>query len=251
MWLTTIINGVSSFSASTGAYNGWIGRTNAAPSSGCTTGSNGSYTVSTSGWCKGGAAQAGSAPGDRGGGFNFWVGVQDFTGITSDGTYLYIANTNNYRIDKFTLSGVWSGGVLPSKNTYTNVWSTVPATVASWNTGGCDRPRGLWTDGTNIYGTNYNDCAVGWGYSPFVYKLDVSTGNVVGWQGAILPSNLPSGGEAGCAGASGSTPGWCQGGGSMTSYKMGQFSEARGVTGDAYYIYVTDEDTNRVTRLPK
>ena len=79
---------VNSYNAATGAFNGWIGRTNAAPSSGCTVASNGQYNVSVTGWCKGGTSQESSRP-DNGGGFSFWAGTRG--GITTDGTNLYVA----------------------------------------------------------------------------------------------------------------------------------------------------------------
>lgn len=249
---------VAAYNASTGAFVGWIGRTLTAPSSGCTTASNGSYTVSTSGWCRGGTSQQASGPGDRGGGFSFWGTTLSWAatinGITSDGTYLYIANYYNQRIDKYTLAGVWQGAVLTRWNQYTNVWSSTPATVAAWNTGGCGRPRGIWTDGTYIYGVGDIDCAYQSNAGTAIFKLQISTGNIKGWHGAINPASptyTPTGGDAGCTGASISTPGWCQGGASLYNLKMGQFGDARSITGDANYIYITDITTNRVTRIPK
>ncbi len=254
---------VSSYDASTGAFNGWIGRTNAAPSSGCTTGSNGSYTVSTSGWCKGGTAQAGNSNGERGGGFYFmngWLGYYNDqstyanaganNGITSDGTNIYVSNFYNYRIDKYNLAGVWLGAARARFDLLTQVWSTNPVTVSAWNEG-CSYPRGIWTDGTYLYGTSYNPCGSGVAGSPAVFKMNLSTGSMVGWQGAILPGNSPTAGDTGCAGATTATPGWCTGGVALSNYKMGQFSEARYITGDSFYIYVTDVNTQRVTRIPK
>lgn len=259
LYVTDNINHrVSSYVASSGAFNGWIGRTNAAPSSGCTTASNGSYTVSTSGWCKGGSSQQASGPGDRGGGFSFWGTTTAWAGymngITSDGTNLYITNYYNQRIDKYSLAGAWLGAARTRWDQYTNTWSNVPATVGGWNSGGCGRPRGLWTDGTYIYGVGDQDCAYATSSGVAIFKLEISSGNVKGWQGGInptSPSYTPTGGDPGCAGASGSTPGWCQGGASLANLKLGQYYDARYISGDANYIYVTDVSTNRVTRVPK
>jgi hypothetical protein len=240
---------VSAYTAATGAFVGWIGRTNVAPSSGCTVATNGQYNVSTSGWCKGGTAQAGSQGADKGGGFFFWGGGGTTNGITSDGTYLYIANFYNNRIDKYNLNGVWQGAANSRRDQYTNAWSNTPATVASWSPIWCDYPMGLWTDGTYLYGAGNNIC--GAGGSGAVWKMDLATGKILGWQGGILPGAYPSAGDAGCAGATTSTPGWCQGGTNLVGYKLGQFSNAHFITGDSNFIYVTDRDTNRVTRLPK
>lgn len=242
---------VSAWNASTGEFKGWIGRIGSAPSSGCATGSNGSYTVSTSGWCFGGASSATSSNGgggDRGGGFYF--DGSNFGGISTDGSSIYIANFWNRRIDKYSTGGVWLGAVRPSRRTYTLVWSNDPDTVSSW-TQGCDYPRGIWTDGTRMYGVNYQDCDTGWGGTTAIWKMDLSSGNVLGWQGAINPGYSPIDGESGCAGATGTTPGWCQGGRPFIQYRLGQFSEARGVTGDNHFVYIIDSNSNKLTRLPK
>lgn len=245
---------VSAYNASTGAFIGWIGRTNTAPSSGCTPASNGSYTVSATGWCKGGTSQAGSGPGDRGGGFSFWTGNGAVNGIASDGTNLYVVNYNNYRVDKFSLAGVWLGGAYTVWNSYTNVWTNNAATVSSWSTGGCGRWRGLWTDGTNLYAAGETDCNYWWNGGVAVVKMEIATGNVKGWQGGINPNSTsysPTGGDPGCTGAVGNTPGWCQGGASLQNLKLGHYCDARSVSGDANYIYISDVCTHRITRVPK
>jgi hypothetical protein len=237
---------ISSYNATTGAFTGWIGRTNVTPSGGCTWALNASnYNVSTSGWCMGGTAQA-SPQGDKGGGFYFWPGNTTMNGITTDGTNLYVANFYNYRIDKISLNGVWLGAAYTRWDLYTVPWETNTTTVSSWGTGTGNAnfyPTGLWTDGTNIYG-NVNTGQVVW-------KMSMATGKMLGWQGGILPGGYPSAGDAGCAGATTNTPGWCQGGTTNPGYKMGQFSTSHHMSGDSNFIYVTDRDTNRVTRLPK
>lgn len=241
---------ISSYSAATGAFNGWIGRVDAAPTSGCTTASNGDYTVSTSGWCLGGtSAQATTA--DRGGGFHFWTSWWNNSGgITTDGTHLYVANFYNRRIDKFNLNGELIAATRSRDDIYTNVWETDPATLASMGSG-CGYPISLWTDGVHLYGVDAYPCArLGDAFS--VWKMNLASGQIVGWQAGINPSNLPSDGDPGCAGATGSTPGWCRGGQKMLGLTMGSFSGVAGsITGDEHYVYVTDRVGNRVTRLPK
>lgn len=111
---------------------------------------------------------------------------------------------------------------------------------------------GLWTDGTNLYGTGYSMCSYGQS-GVAVWKMNLSSGNMIGWQGGVLPGVSIVGGETGCIGASTKTPGWCQGGAAMQGFKLGQFSNAYYVTGETSgsYIYVIDANTNRVTRILK
>ncbi len=254
--LDQINNRVSSYNATTGAYNGWIGRIGTNPSSGCTYGTNGSYNVSQSGWCKGGTSTV-SALGDKGGGFYFYDLPSTRTtrggGITTDGTYLYITNQYNIRIDKYTLAGVYQGSVNSrfdgGLSAYTQTWTTNTTTLASWVASGCSYPMSLWTDGSNIYGGGRYSCSSGNG--PAVWKMNLSTGTMIGWQGAIYSSAAPTAGDAGCPGATNTTPGWCQNGGTTSGYRMGQYSGILGVTGDSHFIYVSDDNSHRVTRIPK
>ena len=75
---------------------------------------------------------------------------------------------------------------------------------------------------------------------------------MIGWRGGVDSSLPPSGGDAGCAGASGFTPGWCTGGRPSIGVKLGQFSGYYGqVIGDEHYLYYTDQVGNRLTRIPK
>lgn len=237
------------YNAVTGAFMGWIGRTNSAPSSGCTVASNGSYNVSTSGWCMGGTSQA-SSVNDRGGGFYFWGGKRG--GLTTDGTHLYIGNFYNIRIDKITLAGVWTGAYSTRQDIYVREFSNDPATVASWGGSGCSYPTGVHvgTDGY-IYGVNYNSCN-GNGTAGSAWKINATTGLMYGWKGGIMAGNSPSGGETGCTGATNTTPAWCQGGRAQTGYKLGQFSSnAYQISGDEHFIYISDQDNNRLIRIPK
>jgi sugar lactone lactonase YvrE len=251
---------VSSYDAATGAFKGWIGRVN----TGSCTGSinNGQYVVANT-WCKGTATSTTSGQGDKGGGFYFWTGWR--TGIATDGRILYVANFFNYRIDAFDLTtGNFKAAALTRLMTYTNGWTNNPATLASYaNIGGCDYPTGLWVDGTgNLYGMAMYSCNT-LNSSSAVYKMTIgnpwptapatiSGGNIVGYQSALDPNNPPTGGDPGCAGATNTTPGWCQGGRMNIGFKLGQPSlNSFGITGDANYVYITDEDSHRVTRIPK
>ncbi|MBS1963527.1 MAG: hypothetical protein JST04_15030 [Bdellovibrionales bacterium] len=241
---------IDSFNATTGAYNGWIGAVNTAPSGGCTTATvTAGYQVSTSGWCTGGLSRA-SIGGtmDKGGGFYFYDGRD---GITTDGTYLYVANSGNSRIDKISLAGAYIGSTStrPDAN-YSVSWTNNATTLATFYSWVSNAPMGIWTGGTYIYGAAYNPSGTG-GAGYIVFKLDKTSGNMIGWQGNV--GTQPTGGDTGCSSTAPSTatPGWCQGGAGAAGYTLGKFSNATSVSGDANFIYVNDEGNHRVTRLPK
>jgi hypothetical protein len=237
---------VASYSATSGAFEGWIGRENATPTS-CSGGAtsvtrtyNGNNYVYTNGWCMGGSAQSAINGADPGGGFN-----NNGTAAT-DNTYLYVANQGNGRIDKFNLSsGQYVASMRSRPDLYTSGWETSPTNYGndSWQLD----PFGMWTDGVNLYAT------IG---SYYVAKYSLQTGNVVGWKGAIAAgASLVA--PADCVGATGFTPDWCQSspgssnGAMATSLFMGGFNNSNFVTGDANYIYISDSNNNRITRLPK
>jgi hypothetical protein len=258
-------NRVSSYNASTGAFNGWIGAIGTAPTGGCTTAANGSgYNVSVSGWCLGGAARA-SVQGDKGGGFYFsnnGNGNALRNGITTDNTYLYIANSYNSRIDKWSLAGVYQGSTSARPDAYyASTWTTNTTSLAAFysNSQNCSYPQALWTDGTYLYGTESNQCGMGGNLAVWKMNLmannpaypSVPAGGMVGWQGAV--QNTPTGGATGCTSAAygTATPGWCQGGLPNFGLQLGMFWSNSGVSGDANFIYVSDETTERVVRIPK
>ncbi len=242
---------VISINAVSGAFNGWIGRVNAAPSSGCTTGSNGQYTVSLSGWCIGGTARRANDRTDRGGGFNFeW---DDRGDIFTDGSFLYVTNTRNIRIDKIGFDGTFIEAFRTRQDNYTQVWTAGPSTAVGSVSGGsnCSYPIGVWGDATHMYVLVGSPCN-STGTTLAVIKVDKTTGSVFGWKGGIDSANTPTGGEPGCAGATGTTPAWCQGGRVSVGAKLGQFSGNHGMlTGDNEFIYVTDYSGNRIVRVPK
>lgn len=250
LYVVDLNHRVSSFNATTGAFNGWIGRINANPTSGCTYGNNGAgYNVAQSGWCKGGTAQSAPSGADKGGGFQFW-NTQWMGGITNDGTYLYVGNFYQSRIDKIRISdGVTVAVVRMRGDVFSDAWIT---SNASMNFGyqGCGMPHNLHTDGTYLWASTYTTC----GQNTYgLIKMNLSTGNTIGWKGAINPGQSPVGGETGCNGATLVTPAnaWCQGGANTAGFTMGGFVQPHGVTTDANFVYVTDVGTHRITRLPK
>lgn len=252
---------VVSFDSSSGVYKGYIGRVASGTPTGCTVMSNGGVNVSL-GWCKGGTNSANNP--DRGGSFSFHTnGAWSRNGISTDGIYLYIANTYNYRIDRWGLNGQFQGATPTRTGTYTNTWinlidptsstnsadanrATLSAATNNW---GCDYPQGVWVDGANIYGITNSQCGSN---VSVVWKLNQTTGTMAGWKAGIAFSSPPTGGDTGCAGATGVSPGWCQGGLAVIGFKLGYLTNnSSGITGDSNFIYVTDDNTHRITRLPK
>jgi hypothetical protein len=229
-------NRVSKYNASTGQFEGWIGKIGTTPNVGSCTPSGG---YSSSGWCTGGTATSGSHGAEPGGGFS------GISGITGSGNYLYVSggSTNN-RVDKFDLNGVWQGAIRP-KLSYSGPFTQNTSTISTWGQDYNDDSNNVWTDGTNLYAAQR---------AGIVVKRDLATGTVLGWKGWIASGggNSTTGGEAGCTGANGQmTPGWCTGGGPTTSTTFGGFSSPQYITGDSDFIYVTDDSQHRVIRLPK
>lgn len=244
----TINDRVSSYNAITGAFNGWIGRIGSNPSSGCTYGNNGSgYNVSQSGWCQGGSANI-AGTNDHGGGFRFDDG--DFGGIHTDGTHLYVANNRLGRIDKIELNGTYVESAYAREGVYTTAWSSTGSVIQGWDSNE-SRPTSVFVDSTGVYGTNYNT-HIDTGATFAVYKIDKTTGTMLGWKGGIDSLNTPIGGDVGCVGATGRTPGWCQGGRiSIKTDTDGFYGWYGAITGDTHFIYVVEQDGNRIVRVPK
>jgi len=245
---------VSRFNATSGAFAGWIGAINGAVSSGCTPINRGDGNVSSAGWCIGGTSRAVQYY-DNGGGFYMNVyGAYD--GITSDGVHLYLGNKRNMRIDKITLSGDFVEATRTREDLYADGWKSLPAEVGAIGSGSTNRsmPQSIHVDATHIYVTTAYP-AVRRNEPMGVVKIDKATGLVIGWKGGIDPENPPTGGESPgspCLGAIGITPEWCRGGAIAAGTLPGQFSGFYGaLTGDEYFLYVTDQDGHRVTRIPK
>ncbi|MCB0389702.1 MAG: fibronectin type III domain-containing protein [Bdellovibrionales bacterium] len=241
---------ISKYNAVTGAFEGWIGRVNSNPSSGCTPASNGDFNVSNSGWCLDGNSQAGQNSTSRGGDFSFDVWSAD---VHSDGTYLYVSNGENRRIEKYNLNGQWLEAAFAEGDNYTKSWESDRAVVRTWGTW-CSRVMSMWMDSTHIYTLNRQACARSGSNLPvYITKIDKATGTMIGWKGGIDPDFTPTGGDFGCSGATGSTPGWCQGGRVGVGSVLGTFmhDSPGAISGDANFLYVTDFQANRLIRVPK
>ena len=191
--------------------------------------------------------------GAPGGGFGFFTsGYTTPVGITGDGTYLYVPDPFNNRINRFWLqagSGHVAGGFKDMLNT--GFYSPLPssqtgrARQALGDHGGraakTEQVDSVHVDKNNIYYTAS-------GYSAVV-KRNLSDGSFVGWSGDV--SGLPTS----CTGTGDDTvitPGWCYGGSPKTGTIFGMFNYGNQyISGDANYVYISDNATHRVTRLPK
>lgn len=242
---------VSKYNAVTGAFEGWIGRVNSAPTTGCTPASNGAFTVSNSGWCMDGDSTNGHHQQSRGG--EFYFNLTWSAGISTDGVYLYISNGENRRVDRYNTNGEWLDAAFAEGDNYTKTWESDREVVRTWGAW-CSEVMDIWMDSNFIYTLNNSACArSGSNYPVYVTKIDKSTGTMIGWKGGIDPDYTPTGGEPGCIGATGYTPGWCQGGRVGVGSKLGNFmnNSPGGLSGDNYFLYVTDYQANRVIRIPK
>lgn len=240
-------NRVQRLDLTVGAVDGWIGRVATTPSGGYAGCNATSPNNSTPGWCTGGTASAGTGDGA----FN------SPRGVATDGTYLFVADSTNNRIQKFNLStGAfigWTGGV--SSNPTGGGASCTSAGPGSATPGWCT--GGLSTSGTaDGFYTSPNALAVS-GSTLYILssgklsKLDTATGTFSGWMGRI--SNVTGlGGAAGCSSASNAsfTPGWCTGGAAAASATPeGSFSAA--VYNIAIYgnfLYTADATAHRILK---
>jgi hypothetical protein len=231
---------INSYLASSGSFMGWTGMINTTPT-GSLGGTNcsGTFGQVTNGWCFGGTARE---PGVNGadpvaGSFRNYGNY----GLAVDSSYIYVSNSYFSRIDRFNFQGVYVDSVKTRWDQFGNGWT---------NLTGSGSPFG-W-DG---YWFNHIEVSDGYLYgshSNVAVKYEISTGNVVGWQGAINSGvNLTA--PAACVGASGTTPTWCRSpaNGWTPGFTPGGFSSAQGIAADDYFIYVSDQGNNRVTRLPK
>ena len=242
---------ISRYTMSSGAFSGWIGNVNTVPTggaSGCTSTAVGTVTP---GWCLGGTARTGTGTGM----------MNAPKGVMVSGTDLYVVDTNNHRINRYTLSTGTATGWIGRISSATGLSGATGCSTASagsftpgWCTGGTaqsgsgngmlNTPRGAFINGTSLY---VSDTA-----NHRISKYTLSSGAFVGWSGSIS-STVGLGGAAGCSTSlSGAlTPGWCTGGTSKAGALNGMFDVPAYLSGDSTYIYVTDQNHNRVVRIPK
>jgi len=257
---------ISKFDAATGAFEGWVGRVlTQPPTSGqlATCSVQPAVGAKTPGWCLGGTSQiskdrqqsvAGpplefAAPED---------GFYNPTNHTSDGTYLYVADGNNYRVARITLStGAFNGWVgylyrssalsptapAQSSGAYTNTWTS----------GGVTGDRGGSDGWGYVYSVSYDATS---GYLIIadsyhrVSKIRASDGGDYRWMGRA--STSPTGGVTGCSSTpiSGTTPGWClNGGANRYGNTNGVFYTPTGIALTSTKLFVTDFSNARIQRF--
>ena len=133
----------------------------------------------------------------------------NLTGITTDGTNLFVTDTNNYTIRKIVIA---TGAVSTFAGSGISSAVDGTGTAASFKS-----PRGITTDGTNLYVTDINN------YS--IRKIVIATGAVTTLAGS---------------GTSGSVDGT----GTAASFK-GPY----GITTDGTNLYVADSSSNTIRKV--
>jgi sugar lactone lactonase YvrE len=240
-------NRVSKFSSS-GVFQGWIGAIATSPTGGAAGCSNAAVGTATPGWCKGGTSTSGSGDG-------MFSSVQGIA-VDSSGN-LYVADYDNFRIEKFNSSGVfqgWIGAIATSPTggdagcsgaavgTFTPGWCKGGAAGVGSGDGMLNNPSDVKIDSSGYIYVTDNSL-----YSR-VLKYS-SAGVFLGWIGKVNTS--PTGGAAGCNGAAvgAATPGWCLGGTSWSGTGNGMLSHPAGLALDSSgNIYVLDSLNYRVVK---
>ena len=132
-------------------------------------------------------------------------------GITTDGTNLYVADTNNYTIRKIVIS---TGVVTTIAGSAGSSGSTDgTGTSARFNSS-----EGITTDGTNLFITDYNNHTI--------RKIVISTGVVTT--------------IAGTAGSSGSTD---------ATGTSARFNSSEGITTDGTNLFITDYNNHTIRKI--
>lgn len=188
-------------------------------------------------------------------------------GLTTDGTYLYVADGNNYRIVRnFISSGLFDGWIgyarastsINPHNGSSTFYPTARYTT-NWTTGGVVGSASNSPIGFNLTGYIYADTS----QSPTIlyftdanaYRLGrvrATDGQDFRWLGRNSAS--PTGGNPGCSSSAvGATnPGWCTGGAAgRYGNTSGTFFNPAGISVTANKIYVADTTNARVQRFDK
>jgi hypothetical protein len=173
--------------------------------------------------------------------------------ITNDGTYAYIANHSNFRVDKIRISDGryygWVGRIDASptdgdaacigaaSGTASQGWCIGGSAQAGNATGGFNAPRAVHISGTKLYISDSRGR---------VQRYDTATGDYEAVIGHLTA-------ETGDCTLTGNTAdSWCEtgtsGGGNST---YGGLNVPTGITSDATYLYVLDQGTHRIHRITK
>jgi sugar lactone lactonase YvrE len=169
---------------------------------------------------------------------------------------IYVVDTGNNRVSKYNSAGGfqgWIGKIATSPTggatgcngasvgTVTPGWCTGGTSASGTGDGMLSSPQGLHLDSSgNLYVSDSSNHRIN--------KYN-SSGAFQGWIGKIATS--PTGGAAGCSGASVGTftPGWCTGGTATLGTGDGMLNTPKGLTLDTSgSIYVADSANSRVSK---
>lgn len=203
-----------------------------------------------------------------GSGTDNYGGLNEPMGIWSNSTDIFVADSGNSRIHRFTKSSGAPNGFIGRQNANTGLSLTgnclgatgFPRALPGWcmgtsvgvalgtaqtgtGSGDFSSPRGIWGDATYLYIADSGNNRI--------VRILISDGSFQGWKGAIATTTGMSTQCQNDAATVGYTQRWCTGGTSVNSTKMGGFNTPVGVTGDANYLYIHDGKNNRLVTIPK
>ena len=244
------VSRINRYKKSDNTFQGWIGNVSSVTGIGMCSGS--SAGAATPGWCTGGFSTS-SANGD--GSMNAPVAVY------ADGTYIYVADTGNARVNKYNADGTfigWIGNInsvtgLTQGAGMTNTCASTATANATpgWCQGGTSQagtaigmyggPKGITGDGTYIYVTDWTNNQVS--------KINASTGAFYGWIGRVSSVTglaTPAGLTNTCATTTTNspTPGWCTGGTAKSGTTGSALTQPGAIAYSNGYIYVSDITSN-------
>jgi hypothetical protein len=249
---------VSRYDLSTGAFSGWIGEVHTTPTgpavgltNNCSTTSAGS---STPGWCRGGKAQRGSGSGS----------LHNPVAIWGDQTYLYVAESGNFRVSRFIkTSGAfagWIGAVGTSSPTgpaagLTNTCSSTSNGVQT--TGWCSGGTSITASNSAGFSFGINDIS---GDEDYLYitdsfygrlmRFNKSSGAFVSWIGRVGSISGMSC-DSGAPVVGSFTPSWCSGGQLAATNNYSEFYGFGGIHVDGSFIYLTSSSGTLKSSLLK
>ena len=218
-----------------------VGRVSASPSGGAVGCSSTPVGGITPGWCTGGSMNSIS---------QLSGGLYSPYGVSVDGTHVYVADVNNFRVQKYDIVTGTFDGWIGGQPTEVSKWSrTIAATLSPARAGINDYSTmevgnayvGLGGFGDELFMADYG--------SNRIKKFNKVDGQLVGYVGLI--GTFPPTGPAGCVGfTSGLTPTWCTGGG-RTGNGSGihGYSNPIAVTSDGTYNYIANSSNNRIDRV--
>jgi len=161
-----------------------------------------------------------------------FIGISQFNnpqGITTDGTNLYVADANNHVIRKIVIASGLTTVLAGTAPTWAPGYTTYPGFAdGALNTARFNDPRGITTDGTNLYvADNVNHV---------IRKIVIATGATT-----TLAGMLPTSCGAGCWTT---YPGFQDGIGAAA-----KFYNPQGITTDGANLYVADFSNHAIRKI--